>query len=288
MNATLGSAERRPTNDRTSNHLVGRDSVELPENLHIETNPTSSETNKIAKERLLSRRGEPLFYANWDNVLFIHYETKPDELQRCIPYPLDLYESRAFVSLVAFTMGGMQPWLGGRLCATHHFLNVRTYVRYQGEAGIYFMREWLSNRMATWLGPRSFGLPYQFGKIQYRNDLEHEHECRGCVEANDGAFCYHATLKGELGGSAPASLDEFLLERYTAFTQSGDRHRFFRIWHERWLQASAKVEIVADKLIRATELWWRDAAHVGANYSPGANVWMGWPHKIHGVCESTL
>ena len=38
-----------------------------------------------AKERLLSRRGEPLFYANWDNVLFIHYELESDELQRCIP-----------------------------------------------------------------------------------------------------------------------------------------------------------------------------------------------------------
>src|SRR5690242_10089320 len=39
-----------------------------------------------AKERLLSRRGEPLFYANWDNVLFIHYELESDELQRCIPF----------------------------------------------------------------------------------------------------------------------------------------------------------------------------------------------------------
>jgi len=38
-----------------------------------------------AKGRLLSRRGEPLFYANWDNILFIHYETEADRLQRRIP-----------------------------------------------------------------------------------------------------------------------------------------------------------------------------------------------------------
>jgi uncharacterized protein len=117
--------------------------------------PTFDETG-AAKEHLLSRHDEPLFYANWDNVLFIHYETEPNELQRCIPYPLDLYDDRAFVSLVAFTMRGMRPWLGGRLgallfkpIATHHFLNVRTYVRHKGEAGIYFMREWLSNRIAA-------------------------------------------------------------------------------------------------------------------------------------------
>lgn len=61
-----------------------------------------SDITRTAKERLLSRPAEPLFYANWDNVLFIHYEIEPDELQRCIPYPLDLYHGRAFVSLVAF------------------------------------------------------------------------------------------------------------------------------------------------------------------------------------------
>ena len=46
--------------------------------------PIFDETG-AAKERLLSRRGEPLLYANWDNVLFIHYEIEPEELQRCIP-----------------------------------------------------------------------------------------------------------------------------------------------------------------------------------------------------------
>jgi hypothetical protein len=276
--------------------LVGRDSFEPVENVSVEMKSTISDTNKTARDRLLSRRGEPLFCANWDNVLFIHYESEPDELQRSIPYPLDLYHGRAFVSLVAFTMRGMRPRLGGTLgalllkpIATHHFLNVRTYVRHKGEAGIYFMREWLSNRIAALLGPWSFGLPYRFGKIEYQIDFEHEHECRGQVEARGGALSYFARLTtGELGNSAAGSLDEFLLERYTAFTRSGRHRRFFRIWHEPWRQGAAAVEIVTDSLIRASEPWWRDAARVGTNYSPGVNVWMGWPHKIHDAHESTL
>ena len=250
-----------------------------------------SDKTALVRERLLSRRGEPLFYAKWDNVLFIHYETEPDELQRGIPYSLDLYHDRAFVSLVAFTMRGMRPRLGGtlgallfKLIATHHFLNVRTYVRHNGEAGIYFMREWLSNRMAVLLGPRSFGLPYRFGRIEY----EQEQDYRGRVEADEGSFRYWATLTSQLARSAPASLDEFLLERYTAFTQSARHRRFFRIWHEPWQQASAKVEIVTDNLIGATESWWQDAHRVGANYSPGVNVWMGWPHRIHQINEPAL
>jgi uncharacterized protein len=121
-------------------------------------------------------------------------------------------------------------------------------------------------------------LPYQFGKIEYRNDFEHE--CRGRVETNDGSFRYCATLTDELASCAPETLDEFLLERYTAFTQSGNRRRFFRIWHEPWQQGSAKLQIAIDDLIRATGCWRRHAHCIDANYSPGVKVWMGWPHNI--------
>ena len=65
--------------------------------------------SETARKRLLSIRGEPLFYADWDNVIFIHYQTDPQELQHCVPYELDLYDGSAFVSLVAFTMRGMRP-----------------------------------------------------------------------------------------------------------------------------------------------------------------------------------
>src|SRR6266536_656086 len=117
--------------------------------------------SEAARARLLSVRGEPLFLADWDRVLMIHYEVDPVRLQRAVPFELDVYEGRAFVSLVAFTLRGMRPCLGGRLSAwllrpiaTHEFLNVRTYVKRGGETGIYFMAEWLSNRLSVALGPR--------------------------------------------------------------------------------------------------------------------------------------
>ncbi|PYM09770.1 MAG: hypothetical protein DMF15_04480 [Verrucomicrobia bacterium] len=248
---------------------------------------------ETARKRLLSRRGEPLFYANWDNAIFIHYESDPQELQRCIPYHLDFYQGRAFVSLVAFTMRGMRPRFGGRIgelllrpIATHHFLNVRTYVRHNGEPAIYFMREWLSSRMAAWLGPWSFRLPYRFGRIEYDHEDEDQ---RGKVEADAGSFHFCATFEAnDLEICTPGSLDEFLLERYTAFTQFRKRRRFFRIWHEPWQQVPVKIQIATDNLIHSTGRWWQDARCIGANYSPGVNVWMGWPHAINssGVVSS--
>jgi uncharacterized protein YqjF (DUF2071 family) len=289
MNAAHGSAERRPTKNLTSNKSVGRDSVEPVWNDVSTENFAISNTSEIARRRLLSNRGEPLFFADWDNVTFIHYETDPEELQRCIPYHLDLYDGRAFVSLVAFTMRGMRPRFGGSLSAlcfkpisTYHFLNVRTYVTHKAEPGIYFMQEWLSSRLATWLGPCSFGLPYRFAQMNYHRN--HEHQRRGKIEASTGSFQFSATFEPKDPRiCAPASLDEFLLERYTAFTKLGKCRRFFRIWHEPWRQVPAEIQIETDHLIHSTGRWWLGARCIGANYSSGVKVWMGWPHAIESI-----
>src|SRR6476646_5095497 len=102
--------------------------------------------SRAGRERLLSVRGEPLFIADWDRVLMIHYEVDKDLLGRNVPFELDLYHGRAFVSVVAFTMGSMRPFFGGKFTAwllkpiaTHEFLNVRTYVRSGSETGIFFL-----------------------------------------------------------------------------------------------------------------------------------------------------
>jgi uncharacterized protein len=128
--------------------------------------------SELARSRLLSIRGEPLFHAWWENALFIHYETEPDTLQKAVPYELDLFHGRAFVTLVAFRLRGMRPRLGGTFgallfkpIATHNFLNVRTYVRHRGESAIFFMREWLDNPLSVLLGPIIFGLPYHSGEL---------------------------------------------------------------------------------------------------------------------------
>src|SRR5882672_10934511 len=132
-----------------------------------------------ARERMLSQRFEPLFLAAWERVLMIHFEVDPKVLQQWVPFELDLHDGRAFVSLVAFTMRRMRLYFGGRFAAwllrpiaTHDFLNVRTYVRQGSECGIHFLAEWLSNRLATLIGPGTFSLPYRLGHIQYDHDPE--------------------------------------------------------------------------------------------------------------------
>jgi len=250
-----------------------------------------TELNIQAQVRLLSCRAEPLFFADWERAVFIHYEVDAEVLQREVPFELDLRESKAYVSLVAFTMRWLRPRVGGlfgawllRPIATLDYLNVRTYVRCKGEPGIYFLAEWLNNRLSVPLGPLAFGLPYRFGRLDY----QHEHESGAvsgiiCEPVRQLHIAYRAKLasNAEFKFSSPGSLDEFLLERYTAFTQWKSHRRFFRIWHPPWPQTPIELLELEDGLLATTGGWLANARFVGANYSPGVhNVWMGRPHGI--------
>ena len=252
--------------------------------------PAKSSPNLSAegRARLLALRGEPLFLAAWERALFIHYEIDAGILQRQLPYELDLHEDKAFVSLVAFTMRGLRPRVGGKLAAllfkpiaSHSFLNLRTYVKHRGERGICFISEWLSSRLSTTLGPAFYGLPYHFAKINY----QHAHEknfLRGEVRAAGGELIYDAKLAGHSGAPCEDnSLDQFLLERYTAFNWRGKSRLFFRVWHPPWPQVRAFVSVAESSLLATKFPWFAQAGLIGANYSAGfSEVWMGRAHRV--------
>ncbi len=137
--------------------------------------------SQAARRRILGVQGEPLLYADWLRAVFIHFEVDPEAVQRDCPFELDLPEGKAYVSLGKWRSpcAGCARALGGKLSAlllkpiaTHHFLNVRVYVKHRGEAGIHFLAEWLDNPVSVMLGPTVFGLPYRLGRLRYHHDHE--------------------------------------------------------------------------------------------------------------------
>lgn len=243
----------------------------------------------VAREDMLADRGEPFFLADWERTLMLHYEVDPEILQPYVPFELDTWNGKAYVSLVAFTMRGLAPRRGGKASAlffqpiaTHEFLNVRTYVKHRGESGIYFLAEWLPNRLSVLMGRPVFGLPYRLGK----HDYQHDH-ARGVISGTVGAagqpgtLRYKATVTGPFVACEAGTLTEFLMERYTAFTEWMGFKRRFRVWHPPWPQVPVEAEILDDSLLALTGDWARHARCIGANYSPGmTSVWMGRPQFL--------
>jgi len=240
---------------------------------------------------LLSLPREPLLVAGWRDVVMLHFAVDDDALQREVPFAVERFGGRAFVSLVCFTLTDMRPRWGGGLAAalfrpwgTHGYLNVRTYVRHAEEPGIYFLAEWLASRVATRLGPALFGLPFRFGEMDYANGCAAE-GVRGRVFAREGVLAYRSlpTARGDARptASAPGSLDEFLLERYTAFTARHGRRGFFRVWHPPWPARRVDCQVTERSLLTENWPWFASAELVLAHQSRGFDeVWMGWPHRL--------
>jgi len=257
-----------------------------------ELEPPVASPNIAARRRLAAAEGEPLLLADWDRALFLHYEIDPEVLQPHVPFKLDLFEGRAFVSLVAFTMRHMCFERGGQLMerlfapvAEQRFLNLRTYVHDRHDVGIFFIAEWMSHWLCVQLGPLLYGLPYHWGRLEYCHTPEHGH-LNGRVEARDGrgVLSYSASVPGggwRFAEANAGSLDDFLLERYTAFTRRGSIRRFFHVLHRPWLQTQAEVEIADESLLSRSMPWWNYVRLVGANYSPGVSkIGMGPPRRL--------
>ncbi len=97
------------------------------------------------------------------------------------------------------------------------------------------------------------------------------------------AFTYNAalTLCPHFRECLPGSLTEWLMERYSAFTKFGKKRRFFRVWHQPWLQVAADVCVTDKSLLDANWPFFGEARLAGANFSPGVtDVWMGRPHGL--------
>ena len=252
-----------------------------------------SHWSDAGKRRLLSVKGEPLVFAEWHRVVFLHYEVEPSVVCARLPpcFELELHQGKAIVSLVALAMRRFRAnrvapcW--AQLFATvseQRFLNLRTYVRHDDESGAFFFWSWLSRPWGLPLPTRPLGLTCGFGVSEYHHD--HEQGCLWGVvrgRAKCGRFAYHGRLQPHqgFGASSAGSLAEFALERFSGYFWHRGAGRVFRAWHPVWLQAPLEIEIEDDSLAVRAFPWFAEARFIEAQYAPGFDdVWIGRPHRL--------
>src|SRR2546426_2159891 len=245
------------------------------------------------KRRLLSVKGEPLVFADWYRVMFLHYEVEPSVVNAQLPPPfgLELHQGKAIVSLVALTMRRFRanwaaPFWAQLFAAVseQRFLNLRTYVRYGDEPGAFFFWSWLSRPWGLRLPTGPLGLTCDFAESEYH----HEHEKGGLWgivrgRAKCGRFAYRGHLEPQqsFGPCIAGSLAEFALERFSGYFWHRGAGRVFRAWHPVWLQAPIEIEIEDDSLAIRAFPWFAEARFIEAHYAPGFDdVWIGRPHRL--------
>jgi uncharacterized protein YqjF (DUF2071 family) len=231
--------------------------------------------------------------ADWRNFVFLHFAVPPEDLAPHVPYPLDLHEGWAYVSLVSFRLERMRParWLPPaigrwlmRPVSDHLFLNVRTYVRGPAGAGIHFIAEWIDNPLSVRLGPLTYGLPYRFAAME-RTELPGTGLTRIAVRDPQSGLGTHLVVPTT--GDAPArtmdagTAGAFLLERYIAYTHHRGKGRWFEVRHAPWQAAPFQLARFDTALFEREYPWFRRAVHIGGHLAAGfADIQMGLPRRV--------
>jgi uncharacterized protein YqjF (DUF2071 family) len=234
----------------------------------------------------------PLFRADWTQFVFVHYALPPEELAPHTPLELDCRDGRAFVSLVFFRFDRMRPArffpdpIGRMLlrpASDNWFLNVRTYVRGAGGPGIQFLIEWMDNPLSLYVGPWLYGLPYRSGKFDCPTEEENGQAHLRVTDSATGEALQVCIQRhaDEEATVCPDSLEEFLLEKYTAYTHHRGISRFFKILHPHWKITRPTLLKIDDTLIRNSCPWFEHAEILSAQAAEGfRNVAMSPPHRL--------
>ncbi len=174
--------------------------------------------------------GRPVMHQRWEHLLFLHWEIDAAAVARLVPAGLevDLFEGRAYVGLVPFTMAGVRPagLPSVRGLSNFHETNVRTYVRTpSGAPGVWFFSLDAANLVASTLGRTWFRLPYFFARMTLNARAGEDgawslsYGSRRIYPHSPAASTrIEAEVTGPITPALPGSLEFFLAERYLLYT----------------------------------------------------------------------
>ncbi|GMA14517.1 DUF2071 domain-containing protein [Deinococcus metallilatus] len=182
----------------------------------------------------------------WRDLVFLHWPLPAASLTPFLPgrVPLDLWQGEAWLGLVTFDVTGFRP-RGVPFALDFAQVNLRTYVRVNGGAGIWTFSLDAANALAV-LGARlGFCLPYFTARASLRPEgdalafqsVRRRHPACRCR--------LHYRPTGEVFRAQPGTLEHWLTERRSLFTV-GWGGALWRedVQHEAWPLQAAEVQVV--------------------------------------------
>lgn len=192
------------------------------------------------------REGIWLMRQSWSPTLFVHWEVSPDDLRSRLPGPLmlDTWEGRAFVSLVVVDIKrsrprGLPTLPGAR---AYQQLNLRTYVKHEGDPGLYFFGAYLTKALPAVAQAVGLGVPTRRVRMELsRGPTELDLRVEPLEGMKEG-LSLHVTIDGEPRYVRAGSLEAWLHERYRAYGMRGRTLMRADVRHRPWLLSPAHVD----------------------------------------------
>jgi hypothetical protein len=193
----------------------------------------------------------------WHDLLFLHWPAEAAALRRLVPesLELDLYNGEAWVGVIPFFMSGIHlrglPPMPG--ISAFAEVNLRTYVRFRGQPGVYFFSLDAASRLAVRTARAWYHLPYFHARMSVEREGEAvRYSSERRERPHPASFCARYRPTSEVCRSLPGSLEHWLTERYSLFT-ADRRGRMVRaqIHHQPWPLQSAEVNLECQTLTKA-------------------------------------
>lgn len=187
----------------------------------------------------------------WDSLLFMHWRVPAEGLRAHVPeeLPLDTFDGTAWLGVTPFRLSGLRlrglppvPYFSSFL-----ELNVRTYVRCEGKAGIYFFSLDAESTFAVEAARRFYRLPYFRARMAQDAGRETIFTSER-TEDPPAAFHVRYSLRGPPSAPVPGSLEHFLTERYCLFALDEGRVHWAEIHHPPWPLQGVEAEVVENTM----------------------------------------
>lgn len=200
---------------------------------------------------------------HWSHVVFLHYEVSSQQLQKLVPFPLDLYQGKAVVTIVPFVMSRIRfpffmpiPGLSKLL-----ELNLRTYVKVNGKPAVYFFTLDSNHLPAVLIARWFFALPYRWVKLSFSSSPEY------IFKSAD------LSLRAKVGSEQTSTeFDLWATERYALFTKKGDRALVGVVEHAPWNFKKIDIIDLKDKFSHLLGSDLPLGQLLGSSYSEELNV----------------
>ena len=183
----------------------------------------------------------------WQDTVFLHWPVSPQWIRKFIPeeLELDVWKGTAWIGIVLFKAVGMRPRFLPPIPSIKNYLelNVRTYVKFNGKSGVYFLSLDADSWLAVEATTKTKFLPYRHARMEmskwngqyiFKSHRTHKNSFPESLKL------HYKIISGTIRKNA---FEYWATERYCLWTKPKDRLVRVDIVHSPWVLKYIEGEI---------------------------------------------